>query len=90
MEPGTDDIIVMPNTRGGVLDKAENVDTLLGTGTRGRILLDATRRITRAKRDEWGNLDWGPFSFDLGEPERKLIEKRWGEYGIKLPEKKKR
>ena len=90
MEPGTDDIIVMPNTRGGVFDKAENDDTLLGTGTRGRILLDATRKIQKAKRDEWGNLDWGPQSFNLGEPERKLIEKRWGEYGIKLPERKKR
>jgi hypothetical protein len=90
MEPGTDDIVVMPHTRGGGLDLADYDDTLFGTGSRGRVLFDATRKIRKAKRDEWGNLDWGPMSYDLSDPEKKLIEKRWAEYGIKLPEKKKR
>lgn len=90
MEPGTDDIVIMANTRGGGLDITGYDDTLFGTGNRGRILLDATRKISKAKRDEFGNLDWGPMSYDLFEPERTLIDKRWGEYGIKLPEKKKK
>jgi len=90
MEPGTHDIITMPHTRGGGLDLADYDDTLFGTGSRGRILLDATRDIKKAKRDAYGNLDWGPFSYDLDTPERELIERRWEEYGIKLPERKKR
>jgi 3-polyprenyl-4-hydroxybenzoate decarboxylase len=90
MEPGTDDIVIIPNTRGGGLDMTGFDDILYGTGNRGRILLDATRKIRHAKRDEFGNLDWGPMSYDLFEPERTLIDKRWGEYGIKLPEKKKK
>jgi len=90
MEPGTDDILVIPYTRGGGLDLAGYDDTLFGTGSRGRVLLDATKKLTKAKRDEYGNLTWLPHSFLIGETERQLIEKRWNEYGIKLPEKKKR
>lgn len=87
MNPGTDDIVVMPGTRGGGLD-LENLDEVhFGTGYRNRVLFDCTRDIQAAKRDRWGNLQWHPLSVEVHPADLKKVEKRWGEYGISRVEK---
>lgn len=90
MDPGTDDIVVVPSIRGGGLDLKSHDDIHFGTGKRSKILFDATRDIGAAKRDRWGNLQWHPLSIDLHPDDVDKIEKRWSEYGIKFPERKRR
>jgi len=84
-EPGTDDIFVMSTSRGGGLDLVGHDDVLYGTGKRGRILFDATRKLEKAKRDRWGNLKWKPQSWELSEEEEELIKKKWDEYKLGIP-----
>jgi 4-hydroxy-3-polyprenylbenzoate decarboxylase len=92
VNPGTDDLVVFPGTRGGVLDQtiplADRNDTVYGTGHWNRLLIDATRDLGTASRDRFGRPTWPSLSFEPDPKDAALVEQRWREYGIVLPERK--
>ncbi len=94
VNPASDDLVVMPATRGGVLDQsiplARRDDTMLGTGSWNRLLIDATRDLSQAKRDHLGRPTWPPMSTEVDPEEMARVERRWNEYGIALPQKSER
>jgi 4-hydroxy-3-polyprenylbenzoate decarboxylase len=89
VNPASEDLVVMPGTRGGVLDQtialARRDDTVLGTGSWNRLLIDATRDLRQAKRDRFGRPTWPPMSTEPDPQAAARVEERWQEYGIVLP-----
>jgi 4-hydroxy-3-polyprenylbenzoate decarboxylase len=92
VNPASDDLVVMPATRGGILDQtiplANRDDTVLGTGTWNRLLIDATRDLRLASRDRFGRPTWPPMSTVPDPEDVARVEQRWADYGITLPERK--
>jgi 4-hydroxy-3-polyprenylbenzoate decarboxylase len=92
VNPGTDDLFVFPATRGGVLDQtiplAQRDDTILGTGTWNRLLIDATRDLRTAVHDRFGRPTWPAMSTAPDAKQMELVERRWQEYGIVVPERR--
>jgi len=94
VNPGTDDLFVVPSTRGGVLDQtvplAERDETRYGTGHWNRLLIDATRDLRTATLDHFGRPTWPTPSFTPDPEDAARVQQRWREYGIPLPETKDR
>lgn len=92
VNPGSDDLVVFPATRGGILDQTiplgERDDTLFGTGHWNRLLIDATRDLRTAVHDRFGRPTWPPSSTEPDPGARELVERRWQEYGIVVPERR--
>jgi UbiD family decarboxylase len=92
VNPGTDDLFVFPATRGGVLDQtvplAQRDDTTLGTGTWNRLLIDATRDLRTAVHDRFGRPTWPAMSTEPDVKQLELVERRWKDYGIVVPERR--
>jgi UbiD family decarboxylase len=90
VNPASNDLVVLPGTRGGVLDQSiplvRRDDTQLGTGSWNRLLIDATRDLSQAKRDRFGRPTWPPMSTEIEPEELARVERRWPEYGIVLPQ----
>lgn len=91
VNPGPQDLVVMPETRGGTLDpsvpKHLRNEMQYGSGVWNRLLMDATRSLAEATR----NLSTGLWEFPVrstathaGAMEE--VERRWSDYGIDLTE----
>lgn len=92
VDPLKHDVVIMPNTRGGSLDpsntESERDDMVFGTGQWNRILIDALLPLGSATRNEFGLPVWEPLSTFMPEEWVDLVESRWDEYGIALPDGK--
>ena len=80
----TDDIVIFPGTRGGLLDMSVPIeyrdDVKYGTGRWDRVLIDATWNL--GLRDEWFGKDRPPQAVDIDKKVEELVKQRWSEYGI--------
>ena len=89
VNPGPDDLVVMPDTRGGTLDpstpKALRNEMQYGSGRWNRLLMDATRSLADATRNPTTGLwEWPIPSTLTHEGIMEKVEGRWEEYGINM------
>ena len=86
----TEDIVIFPGTRGGLLDMSVPAkyrdDVKYGTGRWDRVLIDATWNL--GLREEWFGLDRPPLSVDLDPKDEDLVSRRWSDYGLDEIEEK--
>jgi UbiD family decarboxylase len=91
VNPATN-LLVVQNTKGGILDQtiplANRDDTVLGTGSWNRLLIDATRDLRTASHDRFGRPTWPSMSTEPDPRDAERVEQRWKDYGIALPERK--
>lgn len=85
VNPGENDIVVVPGTHGSVLDPSVRVkdrEPRLGTAKWNRLLIDATKNWEYEPQEQYGGDIYPPVAFLLDPEDEALVKKRWKEYGL--------
>ncbi|TDA63983.1 MAG: UbiD family decarboxylase [Clostridia bacterium] len=80
------DIVVLPGSPGSPLDPSiryhDRNEVAYGAGKWHRLLIDATINWDYPRVSEWDYAVYPPLATDVDQQSEKLVEERWGEYGI--------